>query len=301
MIHRYLGLGYVGVRAVHLDAWEEFATGVLGTMARRRTGADVLELKLDGRAWRVEVEAGASDGLAYLGFEVPGPVELDGLAAHLEQAGTVVKWGSEADADARRVCGLFRVDDPAGTPLEFFYGQQNDYEFVSPAGVSGFVTGPLGMGHAVMLVPRFDDCLDFYLRVLGFRLREKAKIGPSRLAFLGCSGRHHSLALGDMGTETGDAVLQHIMIEAATLDDVGRAYDRVAKRELQLGMTLGRHSNDRMISFYVKTPSGFDIEYGCDGMVVDDDFPATQMMAGDIWGHLFPGTTMGLNDMIDRT
>lgn len=299
-MRRYVGLGYIGVQAQDLGAWEEFATGVLGTMARRRTDPDRLDLKIDDRAWRVSVEAGAADGLAYLGFEVPGPVELDELAAHLEREGLVVKAGSEAEADARRVCGLIRTEDPAGTAIEFFYGQQNEYEFRSPAGVSGFVTGSLGMGHAVLMVPRFDECLDFYLRVLGFRLREKAKIGSSGLAFIGCSGRHHSLALGDMGTETGDAVLQHIMIETATLDDVGRAYDRVAKRELQLGMTLGRHSNDRMISFYVKSPSGFDIEYGCDGMVVDDDFPATQMMAGDIWGHLFPGTSMGLNDMIQR-
>jgi 3,4-dihydroxy-9,10-secoandrosta-1,3,5(10)-triene-9,17-dione 4,5-dioxygenase len=288
------------VQAQDLDAWEEFATEVLGTEARRRTDPERLDLKIDGRAWRVSVEAGPADGLAYLGFEVPGPIELDDLAAHLEREGLAVKAGSEAEADARRVCGLIRTEDPAGTTVEFFYGQQNDYEFRSPAGVSAFVTGVLGMGHAVMIVPRFDECLDFYLRVLGFRLREKAKIGPSRLAFIGCSGRHHSLALGDMGTDTGDVMLQHIMLETETLDDVGRAYDRVAKRELQLGMTLGRHSNDRMISFYVKSPSGFDIEYGCDGMVVDDDFPATQMMAGDIWGHLFPGTSMGLNDMIQR-
>lgn len=299
-MRRYGGLGYIGVQAQDLDAWEAFATGVLGTMARRRTGPDLLELKIDGRAWRVSIESGTADGLGYLGFEVPGPLELDDLAAHLEREGLAVKAGSEADADARKVCGLIRTEDPAGTALEFFYGQQNDYAFTSPAGVSGFVTGSLGMGHAVLLVPRFDECLDFYLRVLGFRLREKARIGPSRLAFMGCSGRHHSLALGDMGTDTGDATLQHIMVETATLDDVGRAYDRVLKQELQLGMTLGRHSNDRMVSFYVKSPSGFDIEYGCDGMVVDDDFPATQMMAGDIWGHLFPGTTMGLNDMIQR-
>lgn len=300
MIHRYLGLGYVGVRAQDLDAWEAFATTVLGTSARRRGEPDALELKIDGRAWRVSVEASSSDGLAYLGFEVPGPVELDQLGEHLEGSGLVVKVGSEADTDARRVSGLLRTEDPAGTALEFFYGQQNDYAFTSPAGVSGFVTGALGMGHAVMIVPRFDECLDFYVRTLGFRLRETAKVGPSRLAFMGCSPRHHSLALGDMGSDTGDALLQHIMIEASTLDDVGRAYDRVAKQECQVAMTLGRHTNDNMVSFYVKSPSGFDIEYGCDGIVVDDDFPATQMMAGDFWGHTFPGTTMGLNDMIQR-
>ena len=36
-------------------------------------------------------------------------------------------------------------------------------------------------------------------------------------------------------------------------------------------MTLGRHTNDLMTSFYVRTPSGFEIEYGTGGLVVDDD------------------------------
>jgi 3,4-dihydroxy-9,10-secoandrosta-1,3,5(10)-triene-9,17-dione 4,5-dioxygenase len=35
-------------------------------------------------------------------------------------------------------------------------------------------------------------------------------------------------------------------------------------------MTLGTHTDDRMTSFYLRTPSGFEIEYGCGGRFVDD-------------------------------
>ena len=36
-------------------------------------------------------------------------------------------------------------------------------------------------------------------------------------------------------------------------------------------VSLGRHTNDEMISFYLRTPSGFDIEYGFGGKTVDAD------------------------------
>ena len=86
------------------------------------------------------------------------------------------------------------------------------------------------------------------------------------------------------------------MLEVKTLDDVGTALDIVNARQLRLAMTLGRHTNDLMTSFYVRTPSGFEIEYGTGGLVVDDDtWVVSEHHAQSIWGHkapdepLFPG------------
>ncbi len=53
---------------------------------------------------------------------------------------------------------------------------------------------------------------------------------------------------------------------STSLDDVGRAMDRCARNKAPLVSTLGRHANDEMVSFYVRTPSGFDIEYGTGGL-----------------------------------
>ncbi|MGI9156303.1 MAG: VOC family protein [Marmoricola sp.] len=49
------------------------------------------------------------------------------------------------------------------------------------------------------------------------------------------------------------------------LDDVGRALERVRKHRVPLSATLGRHRNDQMVSFYVKSPGGFDIGYAPKG------------------------------------
>ena len=95
------------------------------------------------------------------------------------------------------------------------------------------------------------------------------------------------LALAPLSAQAG---IVHLMIEAASLDDVGRALDRCARRGAPVSATLGRRANDLMVSFYVRTPGGFDIEYGTDGRLVDDaTWISRETTAVSLWGHSFPG------------
>ena len=134
--------------------------------------------------------------------------------------------------------------------------------------------------------------------VLGFRLRDSMRMPaeffggapgdpPVWFRFLGCNPRHHCLALVPMPAEPG---IVHLMIEVAALDDVGAALDRCARRGAPVSGTLGRHANDHMVSFYVRTPGGFDIEYGTDGRLVDDaTWISRETTAVSLWGHTFAG------------
>jgi hypothetical protein len=73
------------------------------------------------------------------------------------------------------------------------------------------------------------------------------------------------------------------------MDDVGRALDRVVAAGLPISSSLGKHTNDRMTSFYVRTPSGFDVEYGWGGVEIDDaTWQVTSYDATSIWGHRSP-------------
>jgi 3,4-dihydroxy-9,10-secoandrosta-1,3,5(10)-triene-9,17-dione 4,5-dioxygenase len=114
---------------------------------------------------------------------------------------------------------------------------------------------------------------------------------PLFMRFLGCCARHHSLALAPFPAEPAGIV--HLMIEVETLDEVGRALDRCGRRGAPVSASLGRHANDQMVSFYVKTPGGFDIEYGTDGLLVDDaTWVERETTAISTWGHQWaaPGT-----------
>jgi 3,4-dihydroxy-9,10-secoandrosta-1,3,5(10)-triene-9,17-dione 4,5-dioxygenase len=205
-----------------------------------------------------------------------------------------VKAGDEAELADRRVGGLLHADDPSGNSLEIFCGAIMDNRpAVSPYG-NKFVTGDQGMGHVVLPVLSDEDTLSFYTDLLGFRLRDSMRMpgeffgrpgGQVWMRFLGCCPRHHSLALAPMDPAAG---IVHLMMEVATLDDVGRALDRCTRRKAPISSTLGRHANDLMVSFYVQTPSGFDIEFGTDGQLVDDaTWVSRESTAVSLWGHVF--------------
>jgi hypothetical protein len=68
-----------------------------------------------------------------------------------------VARGSRALAGERRVRDLFVFNDPIGNRLEAFYGAEVSAAPFRPGrSISGFRTGPLGMGHAVLTVERLD-------------------------------------------------------------------------------------------------------------------------------------------------
>jgi hypothetical protein len=79
-----------------------------------------------------------------------------------------------------------------------------------------------------------------------------------------------------------------------SLDDVGRAYDMVEERGVPIKMTLGRHTSDTLVSFYVRTPTGFELEYGAGGMIIEEDkFVALRPDKTEMWGHKFRLTGWG--------
>ena len=110
------------------------------------------------------------------------------------------------------------------------------------------------------------------------------------LARLGVEiGGHHVLALRLPFLAIG-ALLPLLVVRIAT-----RWFGNVAGWQagsltllMPLSATLGQHLNDRMTSFYMKTPSGFDLEYGYGGLLVDwQAHSAFEFTRVSIWGHDF--------------
>jgi 2,3-dihydroxybiphenyl 1,2-dioxygenase len=275
-------LGYVGIRARNVEDWAAFGTRFLGMQLVDRSRS-TLTFRMDDRRQRVVVHADSGEGAAFFGWDVPDARALDVLAARLETAGVRVQRMPNAVADERRVKELVRFNDPVGNVLEAFYGAEIATDPFRPGrAISGFRTGPLGMGHVVMNVERVDQVLPFYQDLLGFRLSDYT-LRPFKAYFLHVNPRHHSFAV----IETGTNSVHHMMVELFMLDDVGQAYDLALGEEGRIATTFGRHSNDFMTSFYAHTPSGFFVEYGWGGRSID---PAThapvEMTCGpSLWGH----------------
>jgi 2,3-dihydroxybiphenyl 1,2-dioxygenase len=275
------GLGYAGFGSDRLDDWRQFGTSLVGLQAVEH-GNSLLAFRMDDRKQRIVIDRAMADGTRFFGWEVTDRAALDALAAKLEAAHIEVKSEPQALADTRRVRALISFHDPAGNRLEAFYGAEIDETPFSPGrSISGFRTGPLGLGHAVLTVDNIESMMAFYVDVLGFGLSDYIE-KPFRAYFFHVNPRHHSLAL----IETGRAGMHHLMVELFSLDDVGQSYD-IALSEDRVNVTLGRHTNDLMTSFYAKTPSTFMIECGWGGREIN---PATwqpvEMHHGpSLWGH----------------
>ncbi len=257
---------------------------------------DALYLRMDERAARVVVVPGETDQVITVGWEVRDGAALRAVVRALEAADIGVERLSPEEADSRRAEEVVAFTDPAGTPVEVFHGPVLDHSpVVTPYGAR-FVTGAQGLGHVVLPVTDPEGAFTFYTEVLGFRPRGAFRIpappefGPMRVRFLGINERHHSLALCP-APHGGAPGLVHVMVEVDSLDAVGQALDRVLKDDYSLSSTLGRHTNDKMVSFYVRAPGGWDIEFGTDGMRVDETcYTAEEITADSYWGHDWSGS-----------
>ncbi|WP_331683559.1 iron-dependent extradiol dioxygenase HsaC [Pseudonocardia sp.] len=289
-------LGYLRIEATDMAAWREYGLRVLGMIEGKGGHPDALYLRMDDFPARLVIVPGERDRLAASGWEAANAEGLADIRARLERAGVAYKEGSAAERADRRVDELIQFDDPSGNTLEVFHGAALEHRrVVSPYG-HRFVTGEQGLGHVVLSTHDEEAALRFYRDVLGFRLRDSMRLPPQLvgrpadgppawLRFFGCNPRHHSLAFLPMPTPSG---IVHLMVEVESTDDVGLALDRARRRKVPMSATLGRHVNDLMLSFYMKTPGGFDVEFGTEGRQVDDEaWIARETTAVSLWGHDF--------------
>jgi 2,3-dihydroxybiphenyl 1,2-dioxygenase len=275
-------LGYVGVRARNLDDWVSYGTRLLGMQMVDRT-ASKAALRMDDRKQRMIVNADGGEGIDFIGFEATDVLALDELGARLEAHGVEVTRATRALADERFVKDLIVFSDPAGNRIEVFHGADVATDpFLPGRAISGFRTGPLGMGHVVLTATRIEELAAFYRDVLGFHLSDFF-VKPVPVHFFHLNPRHHTLGI----IESNKDGIHHMMVEVNFLDDVGQGYDIAQLTPDLVAQTLGRHINDHMTSFYSHNPSNFMVEYGWGGRSIDvDRWTPKEIVEGpSLWGH----------------
>jgi 2,3-dihydroxybiphenyl 1,2-dioxygenase len=274
-------LAYVVASSPRLDAWRSFAGDILGVEVRTGLGG-ALDLRLDLKRFRLSIEPAAAEGSVVAGWEFDLPGALDAALARLAAAGVETTAGDAKACLVRGVERLHRFVDPAGNPVELCSGHRDGEPPAFRRPLAGFKTGDCGLGHVVYTAPDIAPLAAFYQDVLGFRLSDSAE-APFAASFMHVNGRHHSLAF----VQTPRTGVHHVMVELYSLDDVGQAYDRAQLEEGRVAVTLGRHTNDFMTSFYAATPSNFMIEYGWGGRTIDPDAwePAALTDGPSLWGH----------------
>jgi 2,3-dihydroxybiphenyl 1,2-dioxygenase len=294
-------LGYLGIGVSDVAKWEEYATEVLGLQVNGREEDGSIRLRMDQYSYRFIMHPSGEDDLIFAGWEVKSEEAMRELADDLRAEGVAVEDATPEELEHRDVIGMIKFQDPAGLAMEVFYGPHLEKvkPFVSPRGIE-FETGEngsMGLGHMVVAVPDLQECIHFYRDIMGLRISDyiDMQFGPAkfRLAFFHANPRHHSIAFGGPVTPGANAPalpgprkrLNHFMLQVTELDSVGITFNLIEEKQIRTGK-LGRHTNDHMFSFYMQTPSGFNVEYGWGGREVDDEqWEVAYYKEASIWGH----------------
>lgn len=282
-------LGYIGVDTTALTGWREIAASVLAfeAVAHPRGHSGALYLRMDEPHHRVAVYPAQRNGLRHLGWQVDDRAALDACCSRLERSGYPVKREPSEMAAERGVRELISFQDAEGYRHEIYWGQQSaDGPFRPGRSSAGFVTGAQGLGHVVLAAANRPGLVAFFQQTFDFKLSDTITLHGVDITFLRCNERHHTLAIMAPGLGVAAGEMHHVLFEFKDLNDVGRAYDLVQEKQVPLILTLGRHVNDHMVSFYFKSPSSVGIELGYGGRAVDDAtwVPAHYDYAG-LWGH----------------
>lgn len=284
---RVTRLGYIGLNVTDIAAWEPILFKVLGLQARPNKPGEPLQVRMDDRHHRFTLYPSKTNSLAYVGWEVDTRDDFFAMYEKLKRNNVKVVMGTVAEKQERAVMEMMRFPNPDGAVHEVFFGGIEDNQAFAPSrAISGYRTGDQGLGHILLAAADPEKTVAFYREQLGFLLSDYIYWDDAEATFLHCNPRHHSLAITNPCFGTGAGELNHFMVQANSIDDVGRGYDIVQQLNIPLILTLGKHTNDHMTSFYMITPAGFAIEYGYGGREIDDsNWEVKFYNAPKIWGH----------------
>lgn len=284
-------IAYLVFESEKLTEWRDFFTNFLGMDVTCRDDG-TLAVRMDDHVYRFLIQRGSAEDLWAAGFDVGSLEELDILAEELGAKGITVYRGSEAELASRQVQGLIWFRDPEGLRLEVVCNPciMTQPVFVSQLVPGGFITGDQGFGHIAIAAADIQACEAFYKDLLGFRISDyivqDVQGLPIQFTFFHVNPRHHTLALAGV---PGLQRLHHFMVQVHSLDEVGRALERAKLGDIPIHMAIGRHPNDRMLSFYAMTPSGTNVEFGTGGLEIRDEgaWVVKTYDAISEWGHKF--------------
>ena len=285
-------LGYLGLGVSDIAKWEEYASDILGMVVSKGPDDGSLYLRMDDYHHRFILHPDGADDVAYVGWQTPTKAAFDEVHSNLKSAGVAIRSATSEELASRKVMDMISFEDPDGLRTEVFQGAlvQPDTAFHPRRPIKGFVTGNMGLGHVVLNVNDLPKGTAFYRDVLGLKISDFVEINrPDRqlkMSFFHCNPRHHSLALAGRAAGAQGPRISHFMVEVQSLDDVGATYYLCQEKSVPIATSLGRHTNDHMVSFYMLCPSGFRVEYGCEGRLVDDaTWTIQHYTTGSLWGH----------------
>lgn len=286
-----VSMGYAVIESRKFDAWRQFCVQGLG-MHLASAEADELAFRIDDHARRLIIQRGPAEDFVAVGWQVRDQATLDVILARLQDRNIDVEESAEEEAAQRGVAAFWRLKGPKGLTLELFIEAETTDAPLRML-TSGFVTGEGGMGHVAITSRLPEKMQRFWQEIFDARVSDRISQQMTGavldVTFLRLNERHHSVAIAATRGVRLDPIrtqVQHMNLLAASLADLGAAFERLRLLGYEMAHEIGEHPNDHELSFYVITPSGFEIELGWNALTVDEStWQVASYDAISIWGH----------------
>lgn len=292
-------LGYIVIETEKFTDWRRFGRDAIG-MHLDDTLPEVMRFRLDDHQCRFLLQRGPAEDVIALGWQLDDHTTFDQMVSRVTGHGVPITEGSPEEAALRGVERLVRFPGPNGLTQEIFTRAAVTDGPLRMVNQGGFVTGASGMGHVAIITKKPHQMRGYYDTVFDARLTDYIDETISgvklKIRFLRVNERHHSVAIAAVNRLPVNPIrtrVQHLNIQVADLDDMTTAYQRVKELGFDMALGVGQHTNDRELSFYAETPSGFEWEVGWNPIIIDETtWNPTTYQGISIWGHTPEGQTI---------
>lgn len=287
---RYRKLGYVALTVTDIEKSIQYYRDLVGLdlVERVENGPAFLSCSQDHH--NVVLYEGKEAGLKRVAFEVESEEELEKAFEHFTKQGLNPVEVDESETKMLRQRKTIRFQDPyAGTTFELYNDMMYLARIYTPT-----VANIARLGHVVINVVKYEEMVDFMLKVMNFRASDF--VGD--VTFMRCfpNPYHHSFGVSRARGDKDE--LHHVNFMVTDVDDVGKAKNRMIKNDVEIVFGPGRHRPSDSIFIYFLDPDGMTTEYSF-GM---EEFPEEKprkprylepsLEILDIWGGA-PDPRMG--------
>jgi 2,3-dihydroxybiphenyl 1,2-dioxygenase len=292
-------LGYVVIETDKFADWRRFGQDAIG-MHYDDTLRDVVRFRLDDNECRFLLQRGPAEDVIALGWQLDDDATFDEILSRVTRHGVPVTEGTPEEAALRGVERLVRFPGPNGLKQEICTSAHTGTTPLDMRVTNGFVTGEAGMGHVAITSKKPHQMRGYYDTVFDARptdfIDETISGVKLKIRFLRVNRRHHSVAIAAVNRLPINPIrtrVQHLNVQVADLDDMTASYQRVKELGFHMALSVGQHTNDKELSYYAMTPSGFEWEVGWNPIAVDENtWEPTTYHGISIWGHTPEGQTI---------
>ncbi|MGZ8803222.1 MAG: VOC family protein [Mycobacterium sp.] len=291
-------LGYAVIETDKFDDWKRFGRDAIG-MHLDDMAPDTIRFRLDANECRILLRRGPAEDVVALGWHLDDHATFDEVNRRVIDHRVPGVDGTDEEAKLRGVERFLRFPGPNGLTQEISTTARTAPLPLDIPG-TGFVTGAGGLGHVALMTKKPHEVRGYYNHVFDARLSdyidETINSVKLKIRFLRVNERHHSVAIASVNALPINPIrtrVQHVNVQAATLDDMVVSYQRVKQLGFHMALSVGQHTNDKELSYYAMTPSGFEWEVGWNPIIVDEStWKPTTHQGISIWGHTPEGQTV---------